>query len=241
MTPPSDPAQTLDDEPIAVEEASNDRLLYLSDGVFAVVITLLVLELKVPRPTATVGTDTTLLQVLRGFVPLLPSLFGYVLSFVTVGIMWANHCVLFRYIKKNDHFLTVINTLVLLVVAFVPFVTAVLAAYLPLPAPYPQAAALIYCGSNLLMAVSFNVLWRHASRDNRLLDPSLDPRLLERVHQRYRFGPHIYAGCFLLGFVSVWLALAVAALLALLFALPYGDEARAIEERLSRFKGRRSP
>ena len=89
----------------------------------------------------------------------------------------------------------------------------------------------------MLFRSAFNALWRHASHKNRLLDPSLDPRLIARVHQRYRFGPHIYVGCFLFAFVSVPLALGGVAFLALLFALPYGDEAKAIEERFaSRFR-----
>jgi uncharacterized membrane protein len=149
--------------------------------------------------------------------------------------MWANHCVLFRYIKRNDHLLTVLNSFLLLVVAFVPFTTAVLARYLPLPAPFPQAATLIYAGTNVFMAVAFNALWRHASYRNRLLDATLDPRLFERVHKRYRLGPLIYLACFALGFVSVPLTLGVIALLALVYALPYGEEGRAIEERVARF------
>lgn len=129
-----------------VEESNNDRLLYLSDGVFAIVITLLILELKVPVPTAKPGL--TLWDALRGFLPLWPSLFGYVLSFVTVGIMWANHCVLFRYIQRSDHLLTVLNSFLLLFVAFIPLATAVLARYLTLPAPLPQKGTLFYVGTS---------------------------------------------------------------------------------------------
>jgi len=83
-----------------------------------------------------------------------------------------------------------------------------------------------------LMAGAFN-LWNHARRGNRLLNPALDPRLFASVDKRYRFGPHIYAACFALAFVSVWASLAVVALLAVVFALPYGDEAKAIEARLA--------
>ncbi len=223
----------LSEEEKVVEEKDNDRLLYLSDGVFAIVITLLILEIKVPHPH--VEQNIPLWKALRGFLPIWPSLFGYVLSFVTVGIMWMNHCVLFRYIKRNDHVLTILNSFLLLVVAFIPFATAVLAEYLPLPAPYPQAAVLIYSGTNVLMAIAFNLVWRHASRDNHLLDTTLDPRLFEFVTKRYRFGPLIYLICFGLSFLNVALTLTAITFLALLYALPYGDEARAIRARLQRF------
>ncbi len=126
----------LEAEETAVEGSNNERLLYLSDGVSAIVITLLILEIKVLRPVEQPGQ--TLWDVLRHFGAIWPSLFGYVLSFVTVGIMWANHCVLFRYIRRNDHLLTVLSSLLLLVVAFIPFATAVLADYLTHPAPYAE-------------------------------------------------------------------------------------------------------
>jgi len=247
---PPPPADTAADQPdvaaeeATVEENSTDRLLTLSDGVFAVAITLLVLDIKVPHPSAvsdgvttpTGHAATTLLAVFAAFLPVWPALAGYVLSFVTIGIMWTNHCVLFRYIKRNDSLLTAANSLLLLIVAFVPFVTAVLSEYLVLPAPYPQAATLIYAGTNCLMAVAFNLLWNHAARDYQLLDRSLDPRLFDHVTKRYRYGPLIYAICFVLGFVNVPLTLSVIALLAIYFALPYGEEERAIAERVRRWK-----
>ncbi|MBC8142731.1 MAG: DUF1211 domain-containing protein [Armatimonadetes bacterium] len=229
--------EALNREEAAIEEKNNDRLLVLSDGVFAIVVTLLALAIKVPPVSV---APVTLWGAFMAFGAVLPSLLGFVLSFVTVGIMWANHCVLFSYIKKNDHALTVWNTILLLVVTLMPFVTDVLAQYLSLPAPYPQVGMVVYCGVSLLMALAFNLLWRHASHENRLLDPAVDPRLVERVHQRYRFGPLVYLVCFALTFWSVPFALGMVTLLALMFALPYGDEARAIEERLARLlPGRR--
>lgn len=230
-----DDERTMESRQEEREDGSTDRLLYLSDGVFAIVITLLVLDLHVPHFDPT-HPATTLAGALRGFLPLWPSLLGYVLSFVTVGIMWTNHCVLFRYIKRNDHLLTILNSALLLVIVFVPFATAVLAEYLPLPAPYPQAAVAVYTASSLVMAIAFNLLWRHASRDQRLLDPSVDPRMVQRVNDRYRFGPLIYAVCFGMSFVNVMVTLAIICGLTLLYALPYGKEAAAIEERLRRYR-----
>lgn len=221
------------EEEEASKEGSTDRLLFLSDGVFAIAITLLVLEIKVPHVSEAHHAHT-LLQALQGFLPLWPSLLGFVLSFVSVGVMWANHCVLYCYIKKNDHLLTILNSTLLLVIAFIPFVTAVLADYLALPAPYPQAALVIYTGTQLLMAIAFNLLWRYASYNNHLLNPSQDPRLFEHVTKRYRFGPVIYLVCAALAFVSVPATIALITLLTLLYALPYGKDAQAIKQRLSR-------
>ncbi len=102
----------------------------------------------------------------------------------------------------------------------------------------PKAAVLIYADTSFLMAVAFNLIWNHSSRGNRLLDTSLDPRLFERVHQRYRFGPLIYAACFALGFVSVPATLCVLGALALLYALPYNDGIHAVEARIHRLTGK---
>jgi len=240
---PSAPATSADDdatlsaEEVAIEEASTDRLLFLSDGVFAIVITLLVLEIKVPHPAHATGeAAATLAGVFHSIAGLWPSLLGYVLSFATVGIMWQNHCAIFRYIRRADHTLTVLNGVLLLFIAFIPFVTALLADYLVLERSYQQAATLVYSGFLVLTAVSFNALWRYA-RDPRhdLLAATIDKRLVAHVSARYRFGPLLYVAAFALAWVSVPAALGLLCALALWFALPYGQEAPAWEVRLARY------
>ncbi len=105
------------------------RVEAFSDGVFAIAITLLVLEIRVPPPDAT-EQGRTLLTALR---ELWPSYVGYVLSFVTIGIMWANHHSIFRYVRRADRYFVLINVLFLMCISFLPFPTALLASTSPWP------------------------------------------------------------------------------------------------------------
>ena|SRR5437870_9710499 len=89
----------------APHTSNTTRVEAFSDGVFAIAITLLVLEIHVPAPDAT-QHGRTLLTALR---QLWPSYLGYVLSFVTIGIMWANHHTIFRYVRRADRYFVLIN------------------------------------------------------------------------------------------------------------------------------------
>jgi uncharacterized membrane protein len=94
------------------------RLVAFSDAVFAVTVTLLVLEIRPP-------TDYT--KLLHGLVELWPSYLAYALTFLFIGQVWANHHVMFDHIRTADRVILLLNTLLLMIVAFLPFVTAVLA------------------------------------------------------------------------------------------------------------------
>jgi uncharacterized membrane protein len=223
--PPADEAR-LEAKEEAVEGASTDRLKAFSDGTFSILITLLVLELKVPPVAASEGmtTGSILLVLLRQW----PMYVAYLLGFVTIGVMWANHCVLFRYIARTNHKIIALNTFLLLMVSLTPFVTALLSSYLTTDLAHQRAATLVYTGLNFFMALAFNGLWNYAIRPPRpLLDAALDPRLFDIVTRRYRYGPHIYAATFAVAFFSVPLSLAVIAALALFYALPYEPGAAA--------------
>jgi uncharacterized membrane protein len=98
------------------------RLEMFSDGVFAIAITLLVLEIRVPH----VGEGESLVVALLG---LWPSYLGYAVSFLQIGVIWANHHNRFRLLERSDHVLLFLNILFLLCVAFIPFPTALLAEY----------------------------------------------------------------------------------------------------------------
>src|SRR5579864_8408932 len=102
---------------------STGRLEAFSDGVFAVAITLLILNIQVPS----VGASTRLAQAL---IASWPSYLSYVLSFVTVGITWINHHQMFKYITRTDHTLLFLNLLILMCITFIPFPTALLAQYI---------------------------------------------------------------------------------------------------------------
>lgn len=193
------------------DEKETGRLEAFSDGIFAVAITLLVLEIKIPSPTTPGLAD----QVLKQW----PSFLAYTISFLTILIMWINHHALFRLIHRTNHLFMVLNGLLLMLITFVNYPTAVLAEHLQGPEPGDQRfAALLYSGTFILIAILYNVLWRYASYNHRLLSKKADPALVAAITKQYRFGPLFYLAAFILAFVSVPASVTVNAALAMYFA-----------------------
>lgn len=187
------------------------RLEAFSDGVFSIAITLLVFSLQVPRD---LPDGTTLLDALLGQWTYY---LAFVTSFAVIGVMWINHHNLFKVIKRSDHTLMVLNV-VLLLVTFINYPTALMAEYLV--RPDGTTAALLYNGTFVLLALAFNLLWRYAAHHNRLLDPDADPRVVNGINAQYRFGPLMYLGVTALAALSAPLSLLVNLALAVYFAIP---------------------
>jgi uncharacterized membrane protein len=147
-----------DDE--AAEEGIG-RILALSDGVFAIALTLLVLEIAVPATTS----DARLPKALLG---LWPRYIAYLLSFVVIARFWVTHRLTFRLIGCGDDTLVWLNLLLLMFVAFLPFPTAVLGEHIRSP-----AAAVFYAISVLLASFASAADWWYASGRGRLLRPTV--------------------------------------------------------------------
>ena len=190
------------------------RIEAFSDGVFAIAITLLVLDLRLPEDT----TDFSNAQLFTALTRLGPTYLAFFITFAFTGIMWINHHRLFTHITRADTWLQVFNLALLLGVTLLPFPTAVLADHLGHPAE--TLAAGVYNGLFVLIAVVFNLLWRYAATNNHLLDPQADRAAVRRISRQYLFGPTLYLAAFLLGLVNVPLSLLVSLLLAVFFALP---------------------
>jgi uncharacterized membrane protein len=191
------------------------RLEAFSDGVFAIAITLLIIEIGVPHVEGGEG----LAQALR---KLWPSYFGYALSFITIGIMWANHHGMFKDIERVDHRMQVLNLLLLLCIAFIPFPTAVLVEYMR-DDDNARAATLTYGVTLTFTALAFNAMWWDASRDRRLIDEHVsDERVRDRT-RRYLPGTPLYALGIPLAFVNTWVAIGLWSALAFFYLLPIHD------------------
>ncbi len=202
-------------------EKETGRIEAFSDGVFAVAITLLVLDVHVPArdhlPPG--GLSAALLA-------LWPTIGAYTVSFVTILIMWLNHHRLFEQIQRKDHALMLLNGLLLMLVTLIPFPTSLVAEYLQ--APSAKTALAVYCGLNFLMASAFNLLWNHAAQDGRLLADDHDQHRVRHITAQYRLGPALYAVAFVLAFVSVIACCVAIAALAIFFALPDHSPAEPI-------------
>ena len=194
------------------EAQETGRIEAFSDGVFAIAITLLILDMKVPRGIQRPD------ELARALVAEWPSYFAYLTSFATIGVMWMNHHRLFTLIRRADHLLIVLNTLLLLGVSVVPFPTSLLAEYLGHPGG--ALAAMVYSGTYVVIAVFFNSLWHYAAGGMRLLGDDVDARAVMAQTRQYAFGPVFYLVAFGLAFVNVGASVALNLALALFFALP---------------------
>ena len=187
------------------------RIETFSDGVFAIAITLLIIEIRVPHAE---GTESLFDEHVQEW----PSYLGYAISFLVIGTVWANHHNRFRLISRSDHILLFLNILFLMCVAFIPFPTALLAEYIQSEERTTAVAA--YTGTLAVTAIFFTLLWYYAANGYRLVNHNLDPATLQAMTRRYVAGMVLYIIAFALTFASALLSLALVVGLALVFVLP---------------------
>ena len=186
---------------------STERVETFSDGVFAIAITLLILIIQPPRNGAHLGHE---------LVRLWPSYLAYAVSFLTIGIMWVNHHTIFRHFERVDRPLLFLNIALLLLIAFVPFPTRVVAEFVRSDADR-RAAALLYGTTLTTTAVFFFAVWWYGSR--RLLRASADRREVSGITRSYLPGAPTYALATALAFVNATVSLIVFAAIAIFYAL----------------------
>jgi uncharacterized membrane protein len=179
MSPWRDPAVAS----IEDDESGHDlgRVLALSDGVFAIALTVLVLEIALPATT----TARTLGQDLRD---LGPKYFAYALSFFTIGTLWLIHRLVFRRIARTNTTLLIIDLLLLMGVAFLPFPTAVLGEF-----GDNSTATVFYASVMTVTSCLSSGLWWYASGDRALLRPGTGPDWIRAGRIRALVGPTVFA------------------------------------------------
>jgi uncharacterized membrane protein len=191
-------------------ERETGRVEAFSDGVFAIAMTLLVLDVKVPKPQD-LGPGG-LAAALRSQWPVF---LAYLTSFTTILVMWVNHHILFGRIRRVTPVFLFLNGFLLLFVTFVPFPTALVAEYIE--RPDARLAAMTYSGTFVALAISFNALWHYAAWNKRLLDPRVDESSIAEITRQYSLGVPLYLAAFLLAPFSVRASLALCLLLAVFF------------------------
>ena len=191
------------------------RLETFADAVFAIAITLLIIEIRLPERYEQLA--------LGGLGPSLehlwPSYLGYLISFIVIGIMWANHHNLMKLIDRIDHGFITLNLLLLMCVAFLPFPTAVMAEHLTDPHERSTAVA-FYCGAFTVTAVFYFLMWWHAARNRRLIAPHVSDDAVRAVTRAYAPGSLLYLAATLLAFVHVAISLTIVLGLAVLYMFP---------------------
>jgi uncharacterized membrane protein len=192
------------------------RLEAFSDGVLAIVITLLILDVKVPAgATGHLGGE---------LVRMWPHYTAYLLSFLVVGVIWLNHHAVVRLLARTNHTVQALNLLLLLAVSVLPWPTAVLSDYLREGTRADQRVTVaLYGGSLSLMTLTFHAFWRYVLRHDELHRPDLNRKALAVRRRRCHVGLVAYPLATALGLLSAPLFIALDLALAVLFLLPTPD------------------
>ena len=183
------------------------RLEAFSDGVFAIAITLLVLELKVPLGAG----------LARQLADLWPSYLSFALSFVTILIMWVNHHASLHNLEHADARILFANGFLLLTVTFVPFPTAVLAAHLA--DGDARVAAALYAGSYVLINVAWALFWWSVASQRRHVAPLLSDGEVAAVNRSLGFSLLCYLTATALAFWSAAASVALVMALAVFWVV----------------------
>lgn len=195
---------------------SPNRLEAFSDGVFAIAITLLVLDIHVPGPDS--GGDLG-----HELAAQWPSYAAYVVSFLTIGIIWINHHAMIRRLRAVDYGIMTWNLLLLLCVGVLPFTTALMAAYLK-ESQGEGLAAGIYSASFLLMSLTFAATNRHILfAKAHLLDEEVDEQRRRQILVRGVSGTLPYVIATALAAITPYITLAICAGVAVFYALPFAS------------------
>ncbi len=187
---------------------STGRLETFADGVFAIAATLLILNVG----TQTSGVHQTLgHELLRAW----PSYVAYAVSFLTIGIIWVNHHTVMSQVGRADRTFLFEQVGFLLCVAFIPFPTMLVAEHIRDQGA--TTAALAYGITLTATAIFFNLIWRYASHDGRLLRDDADPKVVEGITRSFRPGPWIYLGATLIAFASSTVSVVLFGAIALFY------------------------
>jgi uncharacterized membrane protein len=191
-----------------------NRLEAFSDGVFAIAITLLVLELRVPEGAG----DHLAHELARQW----PSYLAYLVSFLVIGIIWMNHHAVVDHLREADRPLMALNLFLLLWTSLIPWPTRLVAEYMREGGDPERVAALIYAGTMTMMGFAFGLLWRYATSHRDLLAVDLSEAEIARRTRRFTIGAPIYAVSILVALFSAPACLVIIAALAVYYAVPRG-------------------
>lgn len=193
------------------------RIEALSDNVFSIAMTLLVLELKVPEVPGSSADAELLWRLLE----LWPKLQSYMISFASLAFFWMNHHFQFHFIRRTDVVILLLNFLILLHIAFLPFSTALLGDY-----PHSRVGVIAYGGNLTVLSLLMFLHWRYITGGSGLVDPDLDTRLIRRVSRRSLAVLCIFSVAIGVAFVSVEASTVIYVISVLSLLLTVGSHGR---------------
>lgn len=185
-----------------------------SDAVFAIVITLLVLEIKVPHLQDAESPD----ELLSALKEMLPKIISWAVSFFFVSVLWVQHHNVFRMAKNIDYGMVWINNIFLFSIAFIPFPTALMGEY-----PHNQPGVLLF-GVNATVASLMQVWLYHCVANSHLLPIYNREKVMRNVLRSFILAPCLLIAAVGGSFVSLWLPYVIYAVVPLFFLLPFDEE-----------------
>lgn len=197
-------------------EKETARIEAFSDAVFAIAVTLLVLELHVPEFEEG-KNPVALLYALRAQWP---GYLAFIISFFTIFIMWVNHHKLFKQIYKRNTGLMFANGMILFLASLVSFPSSLLARFFA--SPSEQIAVTIYTGMFVLVNIAYNLLWYEACKDRTLLRPGLSDHDIKAIRDTNLYGLPVHLAAFALSFYFPSTALIICILLWIFWVLSSG-------------------
>jgi uncharacterized membrane protein len=213
--------------------STTERLEMFSDGVIAIAITLLVLEISVPESKQG--------DLFDALVDQWPSYVAFVISFVVIGIMWVSHHSMFERIAAVDRGLLFINLLLLLGIGFLPFPTALLANYVREGGANAHVAAAVYSATMVGIGLAFAGMWAYLARRPWLLVEGIPIERVRTAFHRSMVGPIVYGLTIGLAFISAAACFVVYALIAVYFAAGPSSRVTAPTEAAQAAERRDSP
>lgn len=189
------------------------RLEAFSDGVFAISITLLAISLAVPHLENSVNESLS-----HALLNQWPQYLSFFISFLNVGIVWANHHEMFRFIKRSNHIFLLINLFLLMFITLMPYSTSLLGEYLRVRGNQIPATA-VYSGTLFGMALLFNAVWLYAVRA-KFIDDRCNPEAIGFMTRSHLLGPLLFGIAFILAFLWYPATLILDTLVSILFLLP---------------------
>ena len=199
-------------------EKETGRLEAFSDGVFAVAITLLALELKVPHFEN--GEGVTAQKLSAALLAQWPSYLAFATSFFTVLVMWVHHHVIFKLARGTSAALLFANGFLLMIITVVPFTTSVIAEYWRTPAA--PTASTFYAGTFVVISIAFYLTLLAAFRPG-TIDPNASPVTVQRLRRDYRFGPPLYLAAAIAAPFSPLLSMGICTALWIFWAVTTRD------------------
>jgi uncharacterized membrane protein len=188
---------------------TTNRLEALTDGVFAIVMTLLVLDLSITG----ISQSSVQVELPRRLLESWPAFLAYVMSFIILGMIWVSHHRMFHYIKRSNPMLMWMNIIFLMFVALVPFSTKLMGDYL-----WTQVPFVIYGINLILIFIMRLALWNYASGKSRLVDSSIKPLVIKRVKLFIGIIPAVM----FLAVIGVAFLNVIAGYVVLWLLIPYG-------------------